>query len=222
MRKFILVKIVIEFIILISLSATTAFANTNSCSEYLVGLGVKISDSNSFIDLNNNTNDRFKLEKSGYPTEVVRTLVKAREIMDKAKALHFVSKSKYDHLLEDLEILSEGLDKKSKNQTFLEMINNWFSFALSLEAKITDYEKMDLKDQKPYFQKMKLPIAFMTSHFITFLETKHTKFEYRRMNSMLVFMNKMNQSSDLLLYLFEFEKQVLKFFSTNEFINCKA
>jgi hypothetical protein len=222
MRKSIPVKILVGFIILISFSAYAESANLNICSQFLVKSVISNSKDKEAKEWIDASEEKFRLEESGYPIEVIKTLDRARGVMEKAKSLHFVSKSKYDHLLEDLDMLSADLDKKSKNQTFLAMINNWNVFALRLEAQIKNYEIMDLNKQKKYFQKMKLPILFMTSHFITFLETKHTKFEYRRMNSMLVFMNKMNPDDDLLLYLFEFEKQVLKFFSTNEFINCKA
>lgn len=196
MRKFILVKYINLSLIftLTSLSFSVAQANDiKTCQTYL-----------------------------GYPSVVVQTLSQARAVMDKAKAMHFISSSKYDHLIDDLSELTLGLDKKSKHETFLGIIQNWSVFALKLESQITAYEKLSLEDQKKYFEKMKLPISFMTSHFITFLETKHLKFNYKRMNSILIYMNKISSEEDLILYLYEFEKQVLKFFSVNEFINCKA
>ncbi len=157
-----------------------------------------------------------------YPEKLSNTLSKARAILDKSKNLKFISNSKYIHLLEDLEELSKNLNKKSENQSFTEIINKWNDFSLILKKQIQSFERLPEIEQKLYFEKMKLPISFMTSHFITFLETKHLKFSYQRMYSILKFTSELEENSDLILFLFEFEKQVLKFFSKNEFIDCLA
>lgn len=224
MRKFISLICLFAFI---GFKTEAQIQSINSCQSFLLDNALTDSDTATAalenpIPADNLNIGAESLEELGYPKLLVDTLLKVRQLMDKSKSLKFITKSKYDHLLEDLEELSKELNKKSKNESFMEMIKKWYEFSLLLEKQIQAFEGLDLNQQRLYYEKMKLPISFMTSHFITFLETKHLKFSYQRIYSILKYMVDLDSNSDLVLYLYQFEKQVLKFFSRNEFLDCQA
>lgn len=202
-------------------AVNVSYAKSNICEGFLGNQKTEDSMALEAKGIDDNV-VAFPASHTPYLNELNQTLDKARSLIHKTKELNFIAKSKYDHLLEDLDELSTKLDKKSKHETFIDIIGKWHSFSLKLEENIAVYEGLSLSDQKLYFEKMKLPISFMTSHFITFLETKHLKFDYERLRSILIYMDRLEANTDFFLYLYEFEKQVLKFFSKDEFINCKA
>lgn len=224
MRKFI--SLICLFIFVCS-RTEAQIQSVNSCQSFLLDNVLADSASTTVslenpISADNLNNGAESLENLGYPKLLVDTLLKVRQLMDKSRSLKFISKSKYDHLLEDLEELSKELNKKSNNESFMEMIKKWYDFSLLLEKQIQAFEDLEQGQQRLYFQKMKLPISFMTSHFITFLETKHLKFSYQRMYTILKSILEKDLDKDLILFLYQFETQVLKFFSKVEFIDCQA
>lgn len=206
-------------------TTTGTTPSSPSCSVYL-GTVHKVESFDIVINEDTShprpVNVNKPLNGYGYPQKLEDTLYKVRKVLDTAKELKFIAKSKHEHLLDDLEELSKELDKKAQNETFMAIIEKWSLFAETLETQIQSFQALSETQQKLYFEKMKLPVAFMTSHFITFLETKHLKFNYLRMHTVLKYMTELDSKADLVLYLYEFEKQVLKFFSKKEFINCNA
>lgn len=152
----------------------------------------------------------------------LQTLEGVKSLLEKAKAHGFFTKSKYDHLLDDLNELENVLDKKTNHESFNFIMGHWTVFLKELKQQFDAYLQLSPADQKLYFAKMQLPLTFMTSHFVTFLETSHLKFKYQRMAQVLKSINAGDRSEGLTLFLYHFEKQVLKFFSLKEFLNCQA
>ena len=201
------------------------FAETaDSCVSYLTPRGSADNLSpNTVGEELDQAIAKVDIETSPSPmTIAIQTLEGAKVLLQKAKDHGFFTKSKFEHLMDDLTELEAVLNKKTQNESFNYLMKQWAQFLQDLNLQFDQYLKLGPAGQKTYFTKMQMPLVFMSSHFVTFLETSHLKFKYQRMNQVLKAMNSKNASQDITLYLYQFEKQILKFFSLKEFLSCKA
>ena len=137
MRKLISLNLFVTGFVVLGVTAQAKTETPKSCesflAEELLPATSKVIELEPVVVTNQDSDAADEVVKN-YPQKLVDTLGKARAMMDKAKELNFITKSKYDHLLEDLEELSQELDKKSKYANFMEMTTQLYDFATRLEA----------------------------------------------------------------------------------------
>lgn len=155
--------------------------------------------------------------------ESMELIPQIEKIIDIAIEAKLISKPEAWHLRHDLAELKESRNAKEDHPTFKDILGQWSVFISEIEGKIQDFKNLPAQEQKAWKSKMELPVYFATAHFIVFLETNNKKsFDYTRMTNLLQVVRGKEFEGDIKLYLYAFEKQVRKYFSTKEFRRCKA
>ncbi len=216
-----LLYVVLGMCLTVTLSSVTY---ANMCRQYL-------SESRTSTPLNDTTEflkDSQKETKkpvSGFAKNVESTEVipAVERIIDLALETKLLNKPEARHLRHDLEELKTERNFKEDHPTFKDILGQWSIFITELEGKIHDFKKLTPQEQKAWKSKMELPVYFATAHFIVFLETKNNKhFDFSKMTTLLKVSRDEALTGDIKLYLYAFEKQVRRYFSTKEFRKCRA
>lgn len=200
------------------LVSTTYAMAAKTCRSYL---------SPTTETLNDNKDDVISLlHKTSFvkPLESHDVVIKAERIVDLAVEAKLLNKPEARHLRSDLEALKAERNFKEDHPTFKDILGQWVTFIEHLEPKLQEFKSMPPAEQKAWKSKMELPVYFATAHFIVFLETKNNKnFDYAKMTTLLkIARGEEILSGDIKLYLYAFEKQVRRYFSTKEFRRCRA
>lgn len=132
----------------------------------------------------------------------------------------FIKPKQFKHAKEDLEAGREQIRSKRDQASFKEILNEWTIYLETMELQIKNYKKMNEKDQKAWAEKLHLAAFFGVGHFVTFLESSNTNV-YSKINHILKHMNALPKDIDVKVFLFELEKQVMRYFSVKEFKKCK-
>lgn len=197
----------ISLISFISAGSIAQAAANNTCEELLVA---KVDSSNT------------KAEITDTQTSIGELIEEVEALIDQALEIKLLKKSESKHLKSDLAELKEEKILKESHPTTQFLLSQWRSFISQTKTQLEAYKQLDKKEQKKWKSKMELPLYFATGHFIVFLETNNKSFDYAKMATILKVMNSDAVQTDLKLYLYAFEKQVLRFFSLKEFRLCKA
>lgn len=153
--------------------------------------------------------------------EVIKNpnIEKSLQILELLKTHGLINEKKYKHAKEDIEAGLEQIKKKKGNPAFDEILGKWekhLENSLQLNKKFLE---LPLDEQKVWKEKLETYLFFGVGHFVTFLESSDKKV-YKKINSILDHMNSLDVS-DPKIIMFEFEKQVMRFFSKKEFKRCK-
>lgn len=196
-------------------------AQANMCRKYLSPSTTATTSSvNKDVESKKETRPTTSFAKNIESTEVIPTVERIIDIAVEAKLL---TKPEARHLRHDLEELKTERNFKEDHPTFKDMLGQWSTFISGIEGKIQEYKQLTPQEQKQWKGKMELPIYFATAHFIVFLETKNNKnFDFSRMTTLLKVSRDEALNGDIKLYLYAFEKQVRRYFSTKEFRRCRA
>lgn len=156
-----------------------------------------------------------KIEK----TSPHRLIEKSQKNLDAMRELGLVNEKQYRHYKEDLLAGKDQIDKKQGHEVFAEILKRWELFLDRSSDVVEEYRKMSPSDKKKWKEKINLVLFFSVGHFVTFLESDK-KNVYQKTKSILDHMNALPSDVASLVFLFEFEKQVMRFFSLKEFRRC--
>ncbi len=148
------------------------------------------------------------------------TIQASLRVLDTLKNEGLIKPKDYKHAKEDLEAGEEQIQKKAGHASFDQILEKWSKYLSSLEAQLTKYKKLTATEQKVWRSKLQLALFFGVGHFVTFLESSNPNV-YSKINSILSHMNTLPTDLDSKVFLFELEKQVLKYFSIKEFVKCR-
>lgn len=206
------------------LASLSSVTYANMCRQYLSEsrTSTPMDDSTEFLK---DSQKEAKKTASGFAKNVESTEVipAVERIIDLALDIKLLNKPEARHLRHDLAELKAERNFKEDHPTFKDILGQWTIFITELEGKIHDFKRLTPQEQKAWKSKMELPVYFATAHFIVFLETKNNKhFDFSKMTTLLKVARDEALTGDIKLYLYAFEKQVRRYFSTKEFRKCKA
>jgi len=153
-------------------------------------------------------------------SKVHRAIEKSEKSLNLLLELGLIKKSEFKHYKEDLLAGQDQINAKKHHKSFQEVLNKWETFFLKIDSQLDSFQSYSKKDKELWKEKMKTLLFFNVGHFVTFLESSDVKV-YQKSNAMLDRMISLPENADLKIYLFEMEKEVMKYFSLKEFKKCK-
>jgi len=148
------------------------------------------------------------------------TIALSEKSLNLMKELRLINESEFNHFKEDLLAGQSEIDSKIQHESFKEVLTKWETFLKKIDPEIEKFKTLTTKEQKNWKKKMRTLLFFNVGHFVTFLESSDLKV-YKKSNTMLDSLNALPEGADLKVYMFEMEKEVMKYFSIDEFNKCK-
>ena len=154
--------------------------------------------------------------------EVTANAIKILNLMKKTgliKDEHYFS-----HAKKDLENTEEEIERKMDNEIFENLLSKWAALMDKTLAQFENYDNLSTKDKEVWAYKLEVIGKFSIGQFVTFVETEGkitAKSLYKIQNQILMYMNALPDNAGFKIFSYELEKQIKRFFSITEIINCK-
>lgn len=122
----------------------------------------------------------------------------------------------------DIDLLEKNFEKQLQKTPHLrEFVDKWSHFNGYWLIKINEFHSLPELKKQELRKFMEVPVSIALKHFIAFLEApNHRRWQMNRLNSILTIHQK-HANIDLEAALFLINRQVQKFYSRWDFINCR-